>query len=71
MLPEDGCLRLIDQGAFVYTAVYTIKIPNTVEEIARCAMSCGAVFDTCPNLVTVIFMANSKCRKIGSVAFFV
>ena len=69
-LPEDGCLRLIDQGAFSYINITSIKIPSTVEEVADCAMDYGAVFDSCLMLVSVAFLENSRCKKLGVGAFW-
>ena len=70
-LPEDGILNFIDEGVFTYTSIITITIPSTVEEIADCSRSFGAVFHRCEELVSVIFLENSKCTKIGQQAFWI
>ena len=69
--PEDGILKTIDQGAFANTVITHLKIPSSVEELADCTMDYGAVFHCCYKLVSVTFLENSKCKKLGKLAFWI
>jgi len=70
-LPEDGRLKLIDQGAFAVCSVLSnLKIPKTVEELAPCSMVYGAVFHYCIKLFSIVFAENSVCKMIGDLSFW-
>ena len=68
--PEDGCLESIDQGAFAYIAVTNLRIPSTIALLADCTMSIGAVFHCCYSLISVTFLENSRCTRLGRLAFW-
>jgi len=66
ILPEGGALKVFYYGAFAYSKLKTIKIPDTLEEIyGHSTEYGGSSFSVCQSLTKIEISKTSKLKTIG------
>lgn len=71
IFPNNGNIQYFDQGALAECETLpSIAFPDTLLRTADSAMSYGAVFHKCSNLVSVFISANSKLEYLGALTFY-